>query len=247
MGSSNSKEKELNEDLERIRKERIARERDERERDERELAEKDRVANSKLIRIKIGDYEIEIHELENVLALLEKFALLLGLNRSAARSMQLEFSENILAHELQLEPAGLCDESLCSVLNVDLVLKANAVVISDAAYYNQVAEVRLVCQYAPEKVNDRNLDGETALHWAAISNSLEVAQLILGAGASVDAKDNDGYTALHRAASNNSLEVAELLVGAEASVDAKTNFGKTPLQIAERQSHRQMVALLSRQ
>ena len=114
------------------------------------------IGNSKLIRIKIFSpapgYEIEIHELETVLALLEKFALLLGLNKSAARWLQLEFSENILAHELQLEPAGLCDESLCSVLGVEVL--ANAVDIVAAAQQNQVADVRLVCQYAPEKVND---------------------------------------------------------------------------------------------
>merc|ERR1740130_1463339 len=151
------------------------------------------IASSKLIRIKIFSpapgYEIEIHELETVLALLEKFALLLGLNKSAARSLQLEFSENILAHELQLELAGLCDESLCSVLGVE-VAKANAVDIVYAAQQNQVAEVRLVCQYAPEKVNDTDSAGFTALHTAASKNSLEAAQLLLGAGASVDAKDN---------------------------------------------------------
>ena len=116
------------------------------------------IANSKLIRIKIFSpapgYEIEIHELENVLALLEKFALLLGLNKSAARFLQLEFCETTLAHELQLEPAGLCDESLCSVLGVEVLV--NAVDIVEAARQNQVAEVRLVCQYAPEKVNDKN-------------------------------------------------------------------------------------------
>ena len=116
------------------------------------------IANSKLIPIKIFSpapgYEIEIHELENVLALLEKFALLLGLNKSAARFLQLEFSETALAHELQLEPAGLCDEALCCVLNVDAVVKANAVDIVKLAKQNQVADVRLVCQYAPEKVND---------------------------------------------------------------------------------------------
>ena len=165
MGSVNSKEKELNEDLERIRKERIkARQRDEKERDEKERDEKDRVANSKLIRIKIFSpapgYEIEIRELETVLALLEKFVLLVGLNRSAAKSLQLEFSETTLAHELQLEPAGLCDESLCSVLGhdgmIDLVLKANAVDIVAAARLNKVAEVRLMCQYAAEKVHDES-------------------------------------------------------------------------------------------
>ena len=84
--------------------------------------------------------------------MLEKFALLVGLNKSAARSLQLEFSETTLAHELQLEPAGLCDESLCSVLHVDVL--ANAVDIVKAAEQNKVADVRLVCQYAPEKVND---------------------------------------------------------------------------------------------
>merc|ERR1740130_1347286 len=152
------------------------------------------IASSKLIRIKIVSpapgYEIEIHELETVLALLEKFALLLGLNKPAARSLQLEFSETTLAHELQLEPAGLCNESICSVLNVDSVVKANAVDIVYAAQQNQVAEVRLVCQYAPEKVNDTDSAGFTALHTAASKNSLEAAQLLLGAGASVDAKDN---------------------------------------------------------
>ena len=173
MGSSNSKEKELNEDLERIRKERVKarqreeKEREEKEREEKERHEKERVANSKLIRIKFVSpapgYEIEIRELETVLALLEKFALLLGLTKSAAKSLQLEFSETALAHELQLEPAGLCDESLCSVLgpdgsvlNVDSMVKANAVDIVYAAEQNQVAEVRLVCQYAPEKVNDKD-------------------------------------------------------------------------------------------
>ena len=116
------------------------------------------IANSNLIRIKLFSpapgYEIEVHELENVLALLEKFALLLGLNKSAARFLQLEFCDNILAHELQLEPAGLCDESLCSVLGVEVL--ANAVDIVDAAHTNKVADVRLVCQYAPEKLNDTN-------------------------------------------------------------------------------------------
>ena len=95
------------------------------------------IANSKLIRIKIispaPGYEIEIHELENVLALLEKFALLVGLNKSAARFLQLEFAETILAHELQLEPAGLCDGSLCSVLGVEIAAAQWTTAAVDAA------------------------------------------------------------------------------------------------------------------
>merc|ERR1711865_1094328 len=66
MGSSNSKEKELNEDLERILKERIAKER----------AERERVANLKLILVKVTSplpgREIEIDEAVTVLVFLEK-------------------------------------------------------------------------------------------------------------------------------------------------------------------------------
>ena len=36
------------------------------------------------------------------------------------------------------------------------MLKANAVDIVAAVQQNQVAEVRLACQYAPEKVNDKD-------------------------------------------------------------------------------------------
>ena len=118
MGSINSKEKELNEDLERIRKERITRER----------AERDRVANSKLILVKVTSpppgCEIEINEAVTVRVFLEKVAPLFGLLKSDAPSLQAEFSEAILkGHELELKGAGLCDESLCSVLAVCWVLK----------------------------------------------------------------------------------------------------------------------------
>ena len=138
MGSANSKEKELNEDLERIRKERITRERAEsaerdrvaRGRSERERAERDRVANSKLILVYVTSpppgCEIEINEAGTVRVFLEKVAPLFGLLKSDAPSLQAEFSETILGHELELKGARMCDESLCSVLGVEAALLALA-------------------------------------------------------------------------------------------------------------------------
>ena len=146
MGSNNSKEKELNEDLERIRKERIARER----------AERDRVANSKLILVKVTSpppgCEIEINEAVTVRVFLEKVAPLLGLNKSDAPSLQAEFSETILGHELELKGAGMCDESLCSVLGVEAAkakqrieaAKAKNMDIIEAAYQGRIADVQFV-------------------------------------------------------------------------------------------------------
>jgi hypothetical protein len=157
--------RELNEDLDRVEQE-TQEERDEKERAENERAEKERVANSQPIAITAVDpppgVTIEIGEAETVLAFLKKFALLLGLDESDAPSLQMQFSEAILAHELELKAAGLCDESLCSVLGVEERLKAKAetkakaVNIVTAVKENRLADVQLVCKYAPEKVNEKN-------------------------------------------------------------------------------------------
>ena len=78
--------------------------------------------------------------------------------------------------------------------------------------------------------------GFTALHKAALMNFLEVAELLLGAGASVDAKNN--VSAVCRSA-------AALVVCAECV--AVGQYGETALHRAKDSNHQQMVALLSRQ
>merc|ERR1712166_1245977 len=277
MGSSKSKDKELNEDLERVRKERIARER----------AESDRVPNSKLILVKVTSpppgCEIKINEAVTVRVFLEKVAPLFGLNKSAAPLLQAEFSEAILGHELELMAAGMCDESLCSVLGVEaalLAVKANNMDIVKAANEGQIADVKFVLQHAPEKVNDKGRneytalheaainnspelaevlvaananvdvksdDGQTALHWAAIKNSPELAEVLVAANANVDAKDVDGDTTLHRATNKSSFEVAEVLVAANANVDVLNNTCNTALDYAKYFNHQAMITLLSSQ
>jgi len=279
MGSSNSKEKELNEDLERIRKERIARERAERERAERDRAERDRaerdrVANLKLILVKVTSpppgCEIEIDEAVTVRVFLEEVAPHYGLKKSDAPLLQLEFSETVLKPEQHLTAAGMCDKSLCSVLGVQAILetrkakaaakaaaaalekrkantrKAKAVDIVTAAYHGRMADVQLVCQYAPEKVNDKNYNrnGETALHFAASSNSLEIARLLLATNAAADVRNDNGETALHYAALKISLEMARLLLASKAAVNIRNDRGFTPMKYAQDNGNQQMVALL---
>jgi len=167
----------------------------------------------------------------------------------------------------------MCDESLCRVLGVEAVLekrkaearkakaaaeaaaletrkddirKAKTMDIVHAASFGRVADVQLVCQYAPEKVNDKGWtrNGNTALHWAALQNFLEIARLLLASKAAVDVLNKHGTTALHLAADKNSLEMAELLLASKAAVDVQTKNGKTPIQCAQANGHQKMVALL---
>jgi ankyrin repeat protein len=61
-------------------------------------------------------------------------------------------------------------------------------------------------------IDVKDNEGCTALHEAALSNSLDVARLLIESGADIEAKNDDGYTALQEAAWKNSLDVARLLI-----------------------------------
>ena len=83
-------------------------------------------------------------------------------------------------------------------------------------------------------VNQRNANGETALHLAmsAWSPTAETVKLLLEAGADVKAKSATGATPLHAAIQLGKPEIAKLLIAAGAEVDAKDNQGDTPLSVA---------------
>jgi peptidoglycan/LPS O-acetylase OafA/YrhL len=75
--------------------------------------------------------------------------------------------------------------------------------------------------------------GVTALSWAALEGRAEIVELLIEAGADVNAKNRDGATPLHAAAFMGQLEVAQLLLENGADISAKTYNGDTPLDSAQ--------------
>lgn len=65
----------------------------------------------------------------------------------------------------------------------------------------------------PELVTIADEYDKTGLHWAAEKDNLEVARLLLDAGADIEAKTNWGDTPLKWAATLGSAKVADLLLG----------------------------------
>jgi len=79
--------------------------------------------------------------------------------------------------------------------------------------------------------------GETALMHAAHAGHLEVVEVLIAAGADVNARSPQGWTALAKAAYNGEtergyVEVIEVLHEAGASLDTRIFFGITPLMLA---------------
>ena len=75
-------------------------------------------------------------------------------------------------------------------------------------------------------------EGETALLQAAFWGRLEMAEMLLKAGANANAKASKGVVPLHEAARMGHLELARLLLTKGAEVNAKDENGRTPLDWA---------------
>ena len=70
-------------------------------------------------------------------------------------------------------------------------------------------------------VNTRDIDGITALMWAARFDKLDIVKALIKAGADVNLKDNMEWTALIGAARNGHTEIVKMLIKAGAKVNPK--------------------------
>ena len=83
----------------------------------------------------------------------------------------------------------------------------------------------------------KNSDGRTPLHLAAMNIRADTVIALVELGADVNAMDNDGRTPLHLAASNGRPETARPLVEElGADVNATCNDGKTPFDLVAAKS-----------
>jgi ankyrin repeat protein len=106
--------------------------------------------------------------------------------------------------------------------------------IFDAIKQGDLATVKEWIKIDPKSVHERDVDGSTPLHWAAISNTnVDVIKCLLERGADINAKNNGGNTPLHWAARKNSNgDVIKCLIENGADINAKNNNGTTPMNAA---------------
>ena len=82
--------------------------------------------------------------------------------------------------------------------------------------------------------NEPQVDGTTALHWAARQDDLETTKLLLAAGGNVRAANRYGVTPLSLAATNGNGAMVELLLNAGADANTTLPGGETALMTAAR-------------
>jgi ankyrin repeat protein len=111
-------------------------------------------------------------------------------------------------------------------------------VLDDAAALEEFAGMLSV------DVNTRGITGKTPLHWMATLGDLSGTELLLNAGATIDAQDRDGNTPLHEAVCSRQHMVVWLLVQRGANAGVKNALGETALHLAQRENYQPTVEAL---
>lgn len=119
--------------------------------------------------------------------------------------------------------------------------------IHESVEQDDIARVQAILAAAPAQVH-AILDEKThdqPLHLAAWHNYVEIADLLIKAGADVNARGDLGRTPLHYAAYHGSFGVAQILIEHHAKLETATDYGFTPLFTAARGRSPECMAIVN--
>lgn len=115
--------------------------------------------------------------------------------------------------------------------------------IADAAMRGDVESVRAWIDRSAD-VNASQMDGATAMHWAAYLGDTDLARVLIEAGADVSRANRNGSTPLWLASTNGDAAMLRMLLGAGADANERLPLGRTPLMIAARTGNPDAVGVL---
>jgi uncharacterized protein len=105
--------------------------------------------------------------------------------------------------------------------------------LATAAEQQDRARVRTLIAHHVD-MNQEQVDGMTALHWATRNDDIEMTTLLVKADANVNAANRYGVRPLSLACENGNEAMVELLLSAGADPNASLRGGETPLMTAAR-------------
>jgi len=134
--------------------------------------------------------------------------------------------------------------------DVNLALESGTTPVALAVTHNHLPELKLLLAAGADPNIKNNNNGWTPIHWAVNDkkeqphDASEMVQLLIDAGARLDAQTNSGTTPVKLAVTNNRLNELHILLNANADIDTANSDGWTPLLDAADENKIEMVKLL---
>ena len=113
-----------------------------------------------------------------------------------------------------------------------------------AAYLGHTDTVRYLVSLPEVDLNHQDSGNCTVLHIAVQQEHADVVQVLIDAGADIEAKDDEGHSPLHLASISGELTTVKVLVKAGADVRATDACGNTCLILAAHHGHTETVRYL---
>jgi ankyrin repeat protein len=132
----------------------------------------------------------------------------------------------------------LCLSALCLS-----ALGASNSPIADAAMNADAATVQALLQQKAD-VDAVQADGATAIQWAVYRDDLEMAGVLIAAGANIQLPNREGATPLYLASLNGSAAMIEKLLKNGADANDRGPQGETPLMLVARTGNVDAIRLL---
>jgi ankyrin repeat protein len=114
-----------------------------------------------------------------------------------------------------------------------------------AAFFGQPS----VAQLLVDRDADVNAEADNSshvqpLHSAVAGRDAQCVQILLDAGADVDARQHGGSTPLMAAAQNGDLEIVRALLAVGADPSLRSDDGRSPFDFAEAEGHQEVLSAL---
>lgn len=113
-----------------------------------------------------------------------------------------------------------------------------------AARFSHLGVVRVLVRQEKWELDETNIYGAAPLHEAAAQGQLDIAGLLLGLDAYVDADAKYVGTPLNVAVDRRDVNMAQLLLDHGAGINRVGEYGATPLHTVASEGHEPMVRLL---
>jgi len=149
-----------------------------------------------------------------------------------------------ISYSLSTRPLAFCGGLLVLLCCYSAVAQGDTRLV-DAAEHQDWPEVKKLANDL-SSVNAQQVDGMTALHWAAWHDQTAVAKFLIEHGANVRLPNRYGVQPLVLACSNGNRELVADLLNAKADVHIELAGGETPLHVASRTGSVACVQLLLR-